>query len=72
MARVRFRNYNVGMSDDDLRSLIERARRVQMTPDEIERQRRSFAYGNVAIENPRVTREIVNSIADEAARTKKG
>ena len=44
--------------------LIERARRVQMTPEQLEAQRRSFAFGNVALENPNVTREMVDRAAD--------
>lgn len=43
--------------------LIRDARRA--TPAELRAQRISFAYGNVAIENPRVTREMVER---EAAR----
>ena len=31
---------------DDLNKLLEMARRVQMTPEQAEEQRRSFAYGN--------------------------
>lgn len=30
----------------------------------LEAQRRSFAYGNAAIGNPRVTRELIDRIAD--------
>lgn len=44
--------------------LIALAKTVTMTPAEQEAQRRSFAYGNVAIENPNVTRELVDTIAD--------
>ncbi len=30
-----------------------------MSPEQLRAQRRSFAYGNAAIENPDVTRDIV-------------
>ena len=42
-----------------LLSLIEKARGVRMTPQEMEEQRTSFAYGNVHYENSRITREQV-------------
>lgn len=45
--------------------LIRNARRP--TPAELRAQRVSFAFGNVAIENPRITRELVER---EAARIK--
>jgi hypothetical protein len=49
---------------EHLNQLIERARSVKMTDDEVSEQRKSFAYGNTAFENPRITREMV----DEEAR----
>ena len=45
---------------DELKDLIEKSRHVQMTPEEKERQRRSFAYGNAKIENDRITRELID------------
>ncbi len=50
---------------DDLKKLLELARTVKMTSSQKEEQRQSFAYGNAAFENERVTREMV---AEEAAR----
>ena len=44
-------------------------RQPPMTDAQREIQRRSFAYGNVAIENPRVTRALVNEQADRIKRT---
>jgi hypothetical protein len=41
-----------------------------MTPEEKEEQRRSFAYGNTKIENPRITREMVDQAADEIGTPK--
>ena len=51
------------MADRDFDVLLEKAKRIQMTPDQREQQRRSFAYGNANIENPSVTREIVDKAA---------
>ena len=42
--------------------LLEAAKKVALTPEEKEQQRRSFTYGNTAIENPR---EIVDRAAEE-------
>jgi hypothetical protein len=48
-----------------LQDLLAGAKNVVLTPEEKEQQRRSFAYGNVAIENPHITREMVDRAADE-------
>ncbi len=42
---------------DELRSLIEKTRHYQMTPEELMEQAISFAYGNGHFEDERVTRE---------------
>jgi hypothetical protein len=52
---------------EDLKALIEVAKRVTSTPQEREDQRRSFAYGNTAFENPRITREMVDRQAEKLA-----
>ena len=44
---------------NELESLVERARKVEMTPSELREQRRSFVYGNTHIENDAITREMV-------------
>lgn len=49
----------------DLASLLEQAKKVQMSATDKEAQRRSFAYGNANIENERVTKETVNSEAEK-------
>lgn len=54
-----------GAPMDDLEKLIEAARGVTMTPDERERQRQSFAFGNAHIENEFVTRETISRAAAE-------
>jgi hypothetical protein len=43
----------------ELEELIERARKIEMTPSQVAAQRQSFAYGNTHIENARITREMV-------------
>jgi hypothetical protein len=52
---------------EDLKALIEVAKRVTPTPQEREDQRRSFAYGNTAFENPWITREMVDRQAEKLA-----
>lgn len=47
-----------------LQELLDAAKKVVSTPQEKEEQRRSFAYGNTKIENPRITREMVDREAD--------
>ena len=49
----------------ELRQLLDKARGVQMTPEQVREQRRSFVYGNTHIENARITRELVAEV-DEA------
>lgn len=49
----------------ELERLLDEARKLPpMTSEEREEQRRSWAYGNCAIENPNVTREMVDEVAD--------
>ena len=49
---------------DRLQELLDHAKNVVPSPQEKEEQRRSFAYGNTKIENPRITREMVDREAD--------
>lgn len=42
-----------------LEALIERARAVTMSDEQLREQRISFVYGNTHIENERITREMV-------------
>lgn len=41
---------------ENLNDLLTAAKNVVLTPEEKEHQRRSFAFGNTVIENPRITR----------------
>ncbi|TVQ31646.1 MAG: hypothetical protein EA356_14065 [Geminicoccaceae bacterium] len=47
------------VKDARLAKLLERARKTSMSPSEKAEQRRSFAYGNAAFENPRITRQTI-------------
>ena len=47
-----------------LKELIEKARLVQMTPEELAEQRISFAFGNAHYEDKRVTREDVERCSE--------
>jgi hypothetical protein len=53
---------------EELKQLIEVARQVTPSPEHREQQRRSFAYGNTAYENDRITREMVDEQADKLAK----
>jgi len=49
----------------ELDELIEMARTIRMTtPEQAERQRRSFAYGNVKIENDSIPWEMIHRAAE--------
>jgi hypothetical protein len=50
---------------DNLKELLEKAKSVKVSPEQKEEQRRSFAYGNTNIENPRITRETVDQAAEQ-------
>ncbi len=43
--------------------LIEKAKKVSMTREQVAEQRRSFAYGNSAFENPMITKEMIKEEA---------
>ena len=55
---------------EELDDLIKMARNVAMTPEEQEKQRRSFAYGNARIENEHITWEHVDKAAQSLPKTK--
>jgi hypothetical protein len=48
----------------ELQKLIDAAKVRPFPASEREAQRRSFAYGNTKIENPRITREMVDDQAE--------
>ena len=53
-----------------LQELLDQAKNAVPTQQEKEEQRRSFAYGNTKIENPRITREMVDQAADALNKAK--
>ena len=53
---------------DEIKALIERAATIEMSPEDKEAQRRSFAYGNAHIENDRVTRAMVDAAAERRSK----
>ena len=54
---------------EDLKALIEAAKKVTPTPEHREEQRRSFAYGNTAFENELITREMIDRQAEKLAES---
>jgi hypothetical protein len=52
----------------ELQELLEAAKNYVASPEQKEEQRRSFAFGNTNIENPRITRETVDKEAEELKR----
>jgi len=51
-----------------LTELLEMVKNVAMSPDDLELQRRSFAWGNTHLENPNVTKLMVDRAADQIPR----
>ena len=51
--------------NNELQPLLNAARKVAMSAEQREAQRRSFAYGNTAIENPLITREMIDTEAEK-------
>ena len=56
------RGTNVTTSDFD--KLLEKARKIQMTPEQLDQQRRSFVWGNTNIENERITKAMIDKAVD--------
>jgi hypothetical protein len=51
-----------------LQVLIDKARTVKMTEEQLRAQRISFVYGNTHIENERITREMVIEADEKVCR----
>lgn len=49
--------------DDNLVRLLDLARKSSMTPEQLEIQRQSFAYGNAKLANDLITRDSIKSAA---------
>lgn len=52
------------MTSTELQQLLDAASKLVISTEQKEEQRRSFAYGNTKIENPRITRQTVNEEAE--------
>jgi hypothetical protein len=48
----------------ELQELLDAAKKLVVSPEQKEEQRRGFAFGNTNIENSRITRETVNKEAE--------
>lgn len=48
---------------NQLNELIEKSRKIVMSPEDKEEQRQSFAFGNANIENSKVTKAVVKAAA---------
>jgi hypothetical protein len=57
---------------NELQQLLEAARKIVMTDNDKEEQRRSFAYGSAKIENDDVTREMVDEAAERLGQKSYG
>ena len=54
----------------ELEKLLEAAKRIIPSNEQREEQRRSFAYGNTAIENDLITREMIDAEAERLDQEK--
>ncbi|MGH6822085.1 MAG: hypothetical protein ACRECP_10535 [Methylocella sp.] len=54
----------------EMEELLEAAKRVVPSKEQREEQRRSFAYGNTAIENDLITREMIDAEAERLDQEK--
>ena len=52
----------------ELQELLVTAKKITLSKEQNEEQRRSFAFGNTNIENPRITRETVDNEAENLKR----
>jgi hypothetical protein len=55
---------DAGTMPDDLEQLIIAAKHVEVSLEERESQRRSFAYGNTHFENPNVSKATIDHAAE--------
>ena len=60
----KFDRHFANQRERDLHPMLVELKDYQMTDAEREAQRRSFAYGNVHLHNPVITREMVDAAAE--------
>ena len=56
------------MAEDKLSELVRLAKGVEMTKQDREKQRRSFAYGNTKVENSDITPEAIEAAAESVSQ----
>jgi hypothetical protein len=56
------------MVSKKLEALLEAAKTAKPSAEHLEQQRRSFVFGNTALENELITREMVDRQAEKLAR----
>lgn len=56
------------MAEDKLSELMRLAKGVEMTKEDREKQRRSFAYGNTKVENSDITPEAIEAAAKSVSQ----
>jgi hypothetical protein len=54
--------------NDSLKKLLEAAKTVKQSAAQLEEQRSSFVYGNAALDNSLITRDMVDQEAEKLAR----
>ena len=65
LLKIAHRKYLDLQMTEDLKKLIEKAKRLPMSEEQLKEHRRSFVYGNTKIENNRITRELVDRIDEK-------
>ena len=55
---------------EKLKELLDKAKTVKSSPEQKEEQRRSFAFGNTSIENPRITRQTIDQEAEKLKKSR--
>ena len=53
---------------DNWETLLAEALKTPMHPEDLEEQRRSFAFGNTHLENSSITREMIDEAAEKRLR----
>jgi len=54
--------------NENLKRLLEAAKTAKQSPAQLEAQRHSFVYGNAALENSLITREMIDQEVEKLAR----
>jgi hypothetical protein len=62
--RFPIRRKETAMTTNSLSQLVEMARAIKLNDSQRDEHRRSFVYGNTAIENDNITRSMVDAAAE--------